>query len=311
MEMGFVKNWAEFQHYKDRSPPWIKLHRGLLDNIDYALLDPVAAKCLPLIWLIASEYDGHVPEIDILAFRLRLSVEAAQAVVDDLLKRRFLGAGSSEQVATPAQHKSNPSRYVPDKTRMEVFQRDGGACVWCGSQENVEFDHVTPVSKGGKSTACNLQLLCRSCNRKKRTREAEQAEQVATQQKNLRSLEGETETEREGEKAGRKRPSAPRAQGEITLPDWIDSLDGAMPVPGDDPLFAWAAKQGMPADWIALAYAAFEDRYSDNGKTYADWRAAFRNHVKRGWLDIWRLDARTGNYVLTTAGEQYRREVTA
>jgi hypothetical protein len=29
-----VKNWAEFQHYRSRRPPWIKLHRGLLD--DYA-----------------------------------------------------------------------------------------------------------------------------------------------------------------------------------------------------------------------------------------------------------------------------------
>lgn len=98
---------------------------------------------------------------------------------------------------------------------------------------------------------------------------------------------------------------------ESTLPDWIDTLSGAPPVPAADPIFAWASKQGMPADWIALAYAAFEDRYADNGKTYADWRAAFRTHVKRGWLDIWRLDARTGNYVLTTAGEQYRREVNA
>jgi len=25
-----VKNWGKFQHYKDRNPPWIKLHRGLL-----------------------------------------------------------------------------------------------------------------------------------------------------------------------------------------------------------------------------------------------------------------------------------------
>ena len=29
-----IKNWAEFQHYRTRRPPWIKLHRGLLD--DYA-----------------------------------------------------------------------------------------------------------------------------------------------------------------------------------------------------------------------------------------------------------------------------------
>jgi hypothetical protein len=27
-----VKNWAEFQHYRHRRPPWIKLHHGLLDD---------------------------------------------------------------------------------------------------------------------------------------------------------------------------------------------------------------------------------------------------------------------------------------
>ena len=81
-------------------------------------------------------------------------------------------------------------------------------------------------------------------------------------------------------------------------------------MPADDPLFAWASKQGIPADWLGYAWAAFEDRYAGKDKTYSDWRAAFRDHVKRGWLDVWRLDNRTGGFVLTTAGEQYRREVT-
>ena len=95
----------------------------------------------------------------------------------------------------------------------------------------------------------------------------------------------------------------------MTLPEWVAALEGGDAIVADDPLFAWAAKQGIPPDWLGYAWAAFEDRYTDNGKTYADWRASFRTHVKRGWLDIWRLDARTGGFVLTTAGEQWRREV--
>jgi hypothetical protein len=36
-----IKNWSEFQHYKDRNPPWIKLHRALLDDYAFAALpDP-------------------------------------------------------------------------------------------------------------------------------------------------------------------------------------------------------------------------------------------------------------------------------
>jgi hypothetical protein len=66
------KNWKSFQHYKDRDPPWIKLHRGLLNNYEFFGL-PIASKALaPLLWLIASENeDGRiVTSLDALAFRL-------------------------------------------------------------------------------------------------------------------------------------------------------------------------------------------------------------------------------------------------
>lgn len=56
---------------------------------------------------------------------------------------------------------------LPEAVRHEVWRRDQGRCVRCGSQRNLEFDHVIPFSKGGSSTARNLQLLCEACNRSK------------------------------------------------------------------------------------------------------------------------------------------------
>ncbi len=56
---------------------------------------------------------------------------------------------------------------IPEDVRMFVWQRDGGKCVKCGSQELLEFDHIIPVSKGGSSTERNIQLLCEPCNRSK------------------------------------------------------------------------------------------------------------------------------------------------
>lgn len=76
-----IKNWARFQHFKDRSPPWIKLYRDLLDDIQWHKLDPVAAKALVMIWLIASEEDGNLPDTEVLAFRMRKS----EAEVQDIL----------------------------------------------------------------------------------------------------------------------------------------------------------------------------------------------------------------------------------
>jgi hypothetical protein len=56
---------------------------------------------------------------------------------------------------------------ITSEIKKEVWQRDEGKCVKCGSQENLEYDHIIPVSKGGANTARNIQLLCEPCNRKK------------------------------------------------------------------------------------------------------------------------------------------------
>ncbi|GER16710.1 hypothetical protein [Variovorax boronicumulans] len=85
------RNWASFQHYKDRAPPWIKLHKGLLDDRIYQRL-PLASKALaPMLWLLASEskdgsFDGTVAE---LAFRLRVSEPDITAGLQPLLDAGF------------------------------------------------------------------------------------------------------------------------------------------------------------------------------------------------------------------------------
>ena len=56
---------------------------------------------------------------------------------------------------------------IPDDVKIFVWNRDSGKCVKCGSNENLEYDHIIPVSKGGSNTARNIQLLCQTCNRSK------------------------------------------------------------------------------------------------------------------------------------------------
>lgn len=52
----------------------------------------------------------------------------------------------------------------------KVLERDENKCLACGSIENLEMDHIVPVSCGGRTTFDNLQLLCRECNRSKFTK---------------------------------------------------------------------------------------------------------------------------------------------
>ena len=56
---------------------------------------------------------------------------------------------------------------IPSALRREVWRRDGGKCVKCGSRENLEYDHIIPISRGGSNTARNIELLCEGCNRSK------------------------------------------------------------------------------------------------------------------------------------------------
>ncbi|MFI6777232.1 TerD family protein [Nocardia sp. NPDC050412] len=70
-------------------------------------------------------------------------------------------------VLTPGQR---DTRSIPQEVKAEVWQRDGGKCVECGDGHYLEFDHIIPLSRGGATSATNLQILCRSCNRAKGAR---------------------------------------------------------------------------------------------------------------------------------------------
>jgi len=76
-----IKNWTKFQHFKDRRPPWVKLYRDILDDLEWHELDPLAAKVLVMLWLIASENNGRIPDNKTLAFRLRLTEVKTKEII--------------------------------------------------------------------------------------------------------------------------------------------------------------------------------------------------------------------------------------
>jgi 5-methylcytosine-specific restriction endonuclease McrA len=67
-----------------------------------------------------------------------------------------------------ADEAGKPTRVpIPTELRRAVFERDGGRCVECGSNFDLQYDHLLPVALGGATTIENLQLLCADCNRRK------------------------------------------------------------------------------------------------------------------------------------------------
>lgn len=81
------------------------------------------------------------------------------------LRRRQLDNAHALQAMTEARPQSR--QPLTKDVKLAVWQRDGGRCVACGKNENLEFDHLIPFSKGGANTVRNIQLLCETCNRSK------------------------------------------------------------------------------------------------------------------------------------------------
>jgi 5-methylcytosine-specific restriction endonuclease McrA len=116
-------------------------------------------------WLdfnIRVEHVGPQPLLKAVALVSAVRVKEALEVVSvsTQLKDDAIRAGVPNAVRTP----------IPESVRHEVWRRDGGQCVDCGSRERLEFDHIIPISKGGSNTARNIELRCESCNRKKGAR---------------------------------------------------------------------------------------------------------------------------------------------
>lgn len=111
------KNWAVFQHYKDRCPPWIKLHRDLLNNREFICL-PIASKALaPMLWLLASETKDGIfnASVEELVFRLRITEKDYADGVKPLIDNGFFIIASGVladcyQVAIPETERETEKR---------------------------------------------------------------------------------------------------------------------------------------------------------------------------------------------------------
>ena len=117
------KNWTKFQHYKDRCPPWIKLHRDILNDRAFANL-PIASKALaPLLWLLASESkDGSFDAAsDELAFRLHIASKDIEAGLKPLIERGFFVDAST--MLAPCLQPAIPEREGEREAEVEAKKK--------------------------------------------------------------------------------------------------------------------------------------------------------------------------------------------
>lgn len=128
-----VKNWRQFQHYQDRNPPWIKLHRALLDDYEFARLHDASKLHLILIWLYASQNNGRIPE-DAAFLQKKLGLGEPPDL--ETLKNEgflFMEQSASNQQAERKQDASPRALAREEESREEKRQR---------REENTQRDHL-------------------------------------------------------------------------------------------------------------------------------------------------------------------------
>ncbi len=90
-----AKNWSSFQSFKDRSPPWIRLHKRLIDDINFQKMSVESRALLPMIWLLISEDEDPVSGLlrigyEELSFRLRQPEKIIRSSIQEIVKAGFL-----------------------------------------------------------------------------------------------------------------------------------------------------------------------------------------------------------------------------
>lgn len=134
---------------------YITVHDGMPDHPKIEGLSDAAFRWLFRAMLTSSDgviHPGSIPT------RVRnsligaglLTTDGALTIYADLFKGPF--AVSSGRPA------------IPVAVRRAVMERDGFACVQCGSTERLSLDHIVRFRDGGPDAEENLRVLCLPCN---------------------------------------------------------------------------------------------------------------------------------------------------
>ena len=119
-----IKNWNQHQHFKDRNPPWIKLHREILDRRDISVISDRSFRTLISLWLLASEDKqllGNLPSIEDIAFRLRTSIDN---IIKDLHELKdFLIDLDINMISERYQNESPETETETEKRQRESVQK--------------------------------------------------------------------------------------------------------------------------------------------------------------------------------------------
>lgn len=119
-----VKNFEKYQHYKNRLPPWIKLHLEILDDPSFLRLPDASKWHYVGLLLLASRHENAIP-CDELYIKGRIGLTEKLDLTPRFIKDHLLASG--KQSASTAQALC-PQMLTQSRDRVETETEESGAC---------------------------------------------------------------------------------------------------------------------------------------------------------------------------------------
>jgi hypothetical protein len=133
-----IKNWHKFQHYHNRRPPWIKFYAENIEELkadgsdnDFWTLDDSEKLALMLAWLLASHFNGELPDKPSDWFKKRLGIKSFP--LKSLIEKGFIES-ASKVASIPAS-----DVLAPENREREQRERDSMSTPQAGQKYTEGF----------------------------------------------------------------------------------------------------------------------------------------------------------------------------
>ena len=126
-----VRGWSKFQHYKDRRPPWLKLHVELLANFKWHKLSSDSKALAICIWIVACEHDDPksglvTDDPEELAFRAQMDEKVVVQSIKQLIQQGFIEhiETDASDLLAPCYQLAAPEAEAEGETESETKKED-------------------------------------------------------------------------------------------------------------------------------------------------------------------------------------------
>jgi len=145
-----IPNWDELQHYKDRSPPWIKLQNALLEDYNFEQLPDASKGHLLCIMLLASRVNNCInPDPKWIARKIGAT---SKIDIDGLLESGFLQLNQSLPIVEQSASELLAQRRERERAEEEERERKAEA-------ENRFLDFWLTYDKNVNKPKCHAKFM--------------------------------------------------------------------------------------------------------------------------------------------------------